>query len=44
MTKSGKENTTVRVTNGIEPEDIMTTRKKVKGCNWIQSNKFQVRG
>ena len=29
MTKSGKENTTVRGTNGIEPEDIMTTIDKI---------------
>ena len=29
MIESGKEITTVRVTNGIEPEDIMTTIDKI---------------
>ena len=28
-TESGKENTTDTVTNGIEPEDIMTTIGKI---------------
>ena len=30
MTDSGKENTTVRVTNGIELEDIMDTIDKIE--------------
>ena len=29
MTESGKKKTIVRVTNGIEPEDIMTTTDKI---------------